>query len=120
MQILAAFKHLIPELHAYSDDDKRYNLGATWTAPDGLQDFHNLELRYVHNSERLALQGDPQLDGSWRYIEPNGSVHTISAERAAKFMDDTNRHANIMCDMLDKLKEHGLSSTMVTTSATAA
>jgi hypothetical protein len=47
-------------------------------------------------------------------------VHTISAERATKFMDDTNRHANIMCDMLDKLKEHGLSSTIVTTSATAA
>ena len=120
MQIFAAFKHLIPEFHAYSDDDKRYNIGATWTAADGLQDFHNLELRYVRNSERLALQGDPQPDGSWRYVEPNGCVHTITAERAQHFMEQTHAHANIMCAMLDKLKEAGVMDQVVDTQAQAA
>lgn len=108
MQILAAFKSIIPEFHAFSDDDNRYNLGATWTAPDGLKDYHNLELRYVHNSERLALQGDPQPDGSWKYTEPNGCVHVISADRARHFMEQTQVHATIMCGMLDKLKESGV------------
>jgi hypothetical protein len=82
MTFLAAFKHLIPNFHAYSDDERRYNIGATWTAADGLQDYHNLEMRYVRNSEQLALQGQPQPDGSWKYVEPNGCVHTMSAERA--------------------------------------
>jgi hypothetical protein len=31
MQFFAAFKTLIPEIHAFSDEDKRYNVGATWT-----------------------------------------------------------------------------------------
>lgn len=115
MQILAAFKSVIPEFHAFSDDDNRYNLGATWTAPDGLKDYHNLELRYVHNSERLALQGDPQPDGSWRYTEPNGSVHTITADRARHFMEQTHQHATIMCAMLDKLRESGVMEPVVDT-----
>jgi hypothetical protein len=71
--VLAAFKHLIPNFHAYSDDERRYNIGATWTAADGLQDYHNLEMRYVRNSEQLALQGQPQPDGSWKYVEPMGA-----------------------------------------------
>ena len=108
MQIFAAFKSIIPEFHAFSDEDSRYNLGATWTAPDGLKDYHNLELRYVHNSERLALQGDPQPDGSWKYVEPSGAVHTITADRAKHFMEQTQAHATLMCSMLDKLKENGI------------
>ena len=117
MSIFSCFKHIIPEFHAYSDVDQRYNLGATWTAQDGLRDFHNLELRYVHNSERLALQGNPQPDGSWKYVEPNGSVHTISAERAAHFMQQTHEHASIMCNMLDKLREAGIGAATVDTTA---
>lgn len=117
MNIFACFKHIVPEFHAYSDHDKRYNIGATWTSQDGLQDFHNLELRYVHNSERLALQGDPQPDGSWKYVEPNGNVHTISAERAKHFMDQTHAHATIMCDMLDRLKAAGMMGDTLDTSA---
>ena len=117
MQIFAAFKHLIPEFHAYTDDDQRYNLGATWTAADGLKDYHNLELRYVHNSERLALQGDPQPDGSWRYVEPSGRIHTMSAERAKMFMEQTHAHATIMCGMLDRLKESGLMDQILDTPA---
>ncbi len=120
MQIFAAFKHLIPEVHAFSDEEKRYHLGATWTDQNGLRDMHNLELRYVRNSERLALQGDPQPDGSWKYTEPNGHVHVITAERAAQFMEQTKLHANIMCDMLDKLKESGaLTQTLDTTAQPA-
>ena len=117
MSILASFKHLIPEFHAYSDDEKRYNLGATWTSHDGLKDYHNLELRYVHNSERLALQGEPQPDGSWRYVEPNGSVHTISPERAKHFMEQTQAHATLMVGMLDKLRDAGILDQMVDTTA---
>jgi len=117
MQIFAAFKHLIPEFHAYSDADKRYNIGATWTAADGLQDFHNLEMRYVRNSERLALQGDPQPDGSWKYVEPSGRVHTMTAERARLFMEQTHAHATIMCGMLDRLRESGMLDDAVDTNA---
>ena len=113
MQIFAAFKHLVPEFHAFSDEDQRYNIGATWTAADGLKDYHNLELRYVRNSERLALQGDPQPDGSWRYVEPNGCIHTITAERAKHFMEQTQAHATLMCGMLDKLKESGIVGPLV-------
>ena len=120
MSFLAAFKHLIPEFHAFSDEDKRYNIGATWTAADGLRDHHNLELKYVRNSERLALQGDPQPDGSWKYVEANGSVHTITADRAKSFMKTTSDHATLMCQMLDRLREAGLMDNIVDTEAQAA
>jgi len=120
MQLFSAFKSLIPEFHAFSDDDQRYNIGATWTAGDGLKDYHSLELRYVHNSERLALQGQPQPDGSWRYEEPTGRVHTITAERAKQFMEQTQMHANIMCAMLDKLQEEGINSPLVDATANPA
>ena len=120
MQIFAAFKSFIPEVHAFSDEEKRYHLGATWTDQDGLRDMHNLELRYVRNSERLALQGEPQPDGSWRYVEPNGCVHTISLERAKHFMEQTQAHASIMVGMLDKLRDAGvLDETLDTTAQPA-
>jgi hypothetical protein len=120
MQFFAAFKSLIPEFHAYSDEDNRYNLGATWTAADGLKDYHNLELRYIRNSERLALQGEPCPDGSWRYVEPSGAVHTISPERAKHFMEQTQAHATLMVGMLDKLRDAGILDQMVDTTAEAA
>ena len=120
MQIFAAFKHLIPEFHAFSDEDKRYNIGATWTSHDGLKDYHNVELRYVHNSERLALQGEPQPDGSWRYVEPNGAIHTITPERAKHFMEQTQAHASIMVGMLDKLRDAGVLDEMIDTTAETA
>ena len=117
MQVFAVFKHLIPEVHAFSDEEKRYHLGATWTDQKGLRDMHNLELRYVRNSERLALQGDPQPDGSWKYTEPNGAVHTISAERVQLFMEQTHQHATLMCGMIDKLKEAGIMTEAVDATA---
>ena len=120
MNIFACFKHIIPEFHAYSDADQRYNIGATWTAQDGLHDYHNLEIKYVHNSERLALQGDPQPDGSWPYVAPDGGIHVMSAERARAFMEQTHAHANIMCGMLDRLKENGMLDQVVDTQAQAA
>lgn len=117
IQIFSAFKHLVPEFHAFSDEEQRYNIGATWTSADGLHDYHNLEFKYVRNSERLALQGDPQPDGSWRYVEPNGHVHVMSAERVKLFMEQTQSHATIMCGMLDRLKEAGLLDNVVDTQA---
>jgi hypothetical protein len=104
--MFAALKTLIPNFHAYSDDESRYNMGATWTSMDGLQDYHNVEFRYVRNSEALALQGDPQPDGSFRYTEPNGRVHTMAPERVSKFMEQTSKQATIMCDMLEKLRDY--------------
>jgi hypothetical protein len=117
MGILSCFQHLIPEVHAFSDEEQRYNFGATWTAGDGLKDYHNIELKYVHNSERLALQGDPQPDGSWVYRDPSGTVHRISAERAAHFMEQTHQHATLMCGMLDKLTKAGVIAPVVDTEA---
>jgi hypothetical protein len=120
MQFFAAFKALIPEFHAFSDEDKRYNIGATWTDNDGLKDFHNLELRYVRNSEKLALQGEPQPDGSWKYVEPDGCIHTISADRARHFMETTQAHATMMCGMLERLKDAGLYDQIIDTSSQTA
>lgn len=118
MSILACFKNLIPEFHAYADSDQRYNLGATWTDNNGLKDYHNLELRYVYNSEKLAIeQGQPQPDGSWQYVEPCGRIHVMSAERAKAFMETTQAHATLMCGMLDRLKEAGLIGDIVDTNA---
>jgi hypothetical protein len=117
MNIFGCFKHIIPEFHAYSDADQRYNIGATWTAQDGLHDYHNIEIKYVHNSERLALQGDPQPDGSWKYVAPDGGIHVMSAERARAFMEQTHAHANIMCGMLERLKENGMMDQVVDTQA---
>lgn len=108
MKLLASISALLPKLHAFLDEDSFYQLGATWTAADGLREQHNLELRYTHNSERLALQGQPMPNGSWRYVAPNGRVHTISADRARDFMETTHRHATVMVGMLDRLKEAGV------------
>jgi len=110
MKLLASISALLPQLHAFLDEDNFYQLGATWTAADGLREQHNLELRYTHNSERLALQGEPMPNGSWRYVAPNGRVHTISAERAREFMETTHRHATVMVGMLDRLKEAGVAA----------
>lgn len=115
--MLSYFKHLIPQPHGYMDEDRRYNLGLTWTDADGLTDTHNIEFKYVRNSERLALQGEPQPDGSWRYIEPNGTVHTISGERAQHFMEKTHEHATIMVAMLNKLQQAGVVGDIVDTEA---
>ena len=107
MQLFNAIKSFLPEVHAFNDEEHHFNIGATWTASDGLKDIYNLELRLIHNSERLALQGSPRVDGSWAYIGPSGQVHTITAERAKAFMDQTHHQATIMCGMIDRLKESG-------------
>jgi hypothetical protein len=118
MGILNVFKCIIPEFHAYSDEDKRYNIGATWTDSSGFRDFHNLEVRYVRNSERLAIEnGTPMPDGSWQYTEPSGAVHTMSAERAKQFMEATHQHATILCTMLDKLRDSGADGETLDTTA---
>jgi hypothetical protein len=108
MNLLSALNSLLPELHSYRDEDRRFHMGCTWHARDGLRELHDLELRYTYNSERLALQGEPRPDGSWCYTEPNGRIHTISAERARDFMESTHRSATVMVAMLDKLREAGV------------
>ena len=112
MQIVSAAKALIPSFQAYSDDDKRYHLGLTWTDDKGLRDEHNLELRYTRNSESLALQGEPQPDGSWKYVEPNGNEHVLTSERSDQFLKLTHKNAIVMNEMLDKLKKAGMQETI--------
>ena len=96
------------------DDEGLYNFGLTWIDQDGLTDVHNVQLRYVRNSEKLAVQfGKPQPDGSWAYVESNGVTHTMSAERVKAFMEKTQEQATLMCSMLDRLNEAGLVGAMV-------
>ena len=117
MSIISTLQSWLPSFHSYADEEQRYHVGCTWNAKDGLQEFHELELRYRYNSERLALQGLPQPDGSWQYVEPNGRIHTITAERARQFMETTQRSASLMVEMLDKLRESGVLDDIVETPA---
>jgi hypothetical protein len=120
MGLISALQFWLPEFHSYSDDDRRFHLGCTWHAHDGLRTHHDFEFRYVYNSERLALQGQPMPDGSWQYVEPNGRTHVISAERARAFMESTQRSASLMVDMLDKLRDAGVLNDIVETQAQVA
>jgi hypothetical protein len=113
MQIIQAAKAIVPEFHAFSDDDKRYHIGATWVSDTGLKDHHNLELRYTRNSESLALKGDVQPDGSFKYVEPNGSEHIMTAERVKWFMQQTHRQALVMNQMLTKLEQSGTATEVI-------
>ena len=113
MQIIQAAKAIVPEFHAFSDDNKRYHIGATWVSDTGLKDHHNLELRYTRNSESLALKGVPQPDGSWKYVEPNGSEHIMTSERVKWFMKQTHRQATLMNEMLTKLEQSGMGNEII-------
>jgi hypothetical protein len=117
--MLSILKTFIPQFHAFSDSDGRYNMGATWTDQAGLQDYHNVQVMYVHNSEALALQGDPQPDGSFKYTEPNGRVHVMEAERVTKFMEHTTKQATVMASMLDKLDQYKMCGKTLDTTAQA-
>lgn len=120
MKLLSAIQSMLPDLHAFSDEESRFHLGCTWHGLDGLREYHDFEFKYTYNSERLALQGEPMPDGSWRYTEPCGRIHIISAARAKEFMDHTHRSASIMLDMLNKLKDAGLMDNAIDTEAQAA
>ena len=96
--MFGAIKHLIPSLMVTWIQINVGNVGLTWIDQEGLTDFHNLQIQYVRNNERLAIEcGEPQPDGSWAYKESNGTVHTMSAERVNAFMAKTQEHATIMC-----------------------
>jgi hypothetical protein len=81
----------------------------------GLRDYHNVELKYTRNSERLALQGKQQPDGSWLFIEPNGRCHVMSAERAGHFMAQAQAQAQILEQMLQNMNTDGGSGVVDTT-----
>ena len=76
MQFLSAIKPFIPQPHAFLGEDRNYNVGVTFVDDLGLTDRHNVSLRYVRNSEKLALtNGAIQPDGSWKYVTANGTEH---------------------------------------------
>jgi hypothetical protein len=121
MNLSALLFALIPDIHFFKDEEHRFNLGATWIDHEGLRDYYNLELRYVRNSERLALiNGSPQPDGSWAYLETEGMIHRISADRAQAFMEKTHEQATIMCGMINRLKEAGALDPVIGTGAAPA
>jgi hypothetical protein len=121
MNLSALLSSFIPVIHFFKDEEHRFNLGATWVDNEGLKDYHNLELRYVRNSERLALiNGSPQPDGSWAYVETEGLIHRISADRAQAFMEKTHEQATIMCGMIDRLREAGALDPVIGTEAAPA
>ena len=121
MNLSTLLSSLIPNIHFFKDEEHRFNLGATWIDKEGLRDYYNLELRYVRNSERLALiNGSPQPDGSWAYLETEGMIHRISADRAQAFMEKTHEQATIMCGMINRLKEAGALDPVTGTGATPA
>lgn len=106
-QMFQALKSLIPQPHCNMDEDQRYNIGLTWIDRDGLTDRHNVQIKYIRNSERLAVtMGEPQPDGSWKYIDEGGMVHTMNAERVNAFYKKTQENAVIMSAMIDKINEH--------------
>ena len=65
MQIFAAFKHLVPEFHAFSDEDQRYNIG-----------------EYIHDNspQYILIEEDPRNEDdydTWEYgTEPLPQDHT--------------------------------------------
>ena len=102
------------------DDEQRYNIGLTWIDPQGLTDRHNVQIKYIRNSEKLAVtMGEPQPDGSWRYIDEGGMVHTMTAKRVTAFYKKTQENAVIMSDMIDKINSTIPSETIDTEAAAA-
>ena len=102
------------------DEEQRYNIGVTWVDRQGLTDRHNVQIRYIRNSEKLAVtMGEPQPDGSWRYIEESGMVHTMSAERVDAFYKKTQENAVIISTMIDKINQHMPTKTVDTEAASA-
>ena len=102
------------------DEEQRYNIGLTWIDPQGLTDRHNVQIKYIRNSEKLAVtMGEPQPDGSWRYIEESGMVHTMSAERVDAFYKKTQENAVIISTMIDKINQHMPTKTVDTEAASA-
>ena len=120
MKVLSTLQSWLPELHKYTDEERRHHIGFTWQGKDGLRDSHDLELRYTYNSERLALQGIPHPNGSWAYTEANGRIHTITAARARAFMQSTQESASLMVEMIEKLRNAGVHDEIVETQAQAA
>ena len=118
--MFSALKSLIPQPHCNMDEEQRYNIGLTWVDPQGLTDRHNVQIKYIRNSEKLAVtMGEPQPDGSWRYIEESGMVHTMSAERVNMFYKKTQENAVMMSNMIDKINQHLPTDTVDTEAATA-
>ena len=82
--------------------------------------FETGDIALVQNAWTLTTSGGDEVtgvsvevarrqsDGSWKYVEPSGAIHTITADRAKHFMEQTQAHATLMCGMLDKLKENGI------------
>lgn len=101
-------KALIPQPHCFQDEESLTHIGLTWKNPNGLTDTHDLQLRYTRNNEVWAMEkGEPQPDGSFVFTEPNGMQHIMTADRVKAFFEQTNKDAETMLGMIDKIKEAG-------------
>ena len=84
MQIVKAFKSLVPSIELTNDETRTSHLVGTWTDNQGYRDQHTLSFRYVRNSEKLAAEkGTPNLktkDDYKKIFVPNSSLADIIIE----------------------------------------
>ena len=67
-----------------SGTETRYNVGLTWIDDRGLTDHTTSKSNTFAAANVGHWKDKPQPDGSWAFIEDNGCVHSITAEKAKR------------------------------------
>ena len=107
MQIVKAFKSLVPSIELTNDETRTSHLVGTWTDNQGYRDQHTLSFRYVRNSEKLAAEkGTPNLKTKdIEYRDEWGNTHVLTAQRAKDIMrlaENISQQANALADLYDE------------------
>ena len=107
MQIVKAFKSLVPSIELTNDENRTSHLTGTWTDNQGYRDEHKLSFRYVRNSEKLAaLNGKPNLKTKdIEYIDEWGNKHVLTAQRSKEIMllaESVSKQANALADLYEE------------------
>ena len=106
MQIVKAFKSLVPSIELTNDENRTSHLTGTWTDNQGYRDEHKLSFRYVRNSEKLAaLNGKANLKTKdIEYIDEWGNKHVLTAQRSKEIMllaESVSKQANALTDLYE-------------------
>ena len=107
MQIVKAFKSLVPSVELTNDENRTSYLTGTWTDNQGYKDEHKLSFRYVRNSEKLAaIYGKPnQKTKDIEYIDESGNKHVLTAQRSKEIMllaESISKQANALADLYEE------------------
>jgi hypothetical protein len=107
MQIVKAFKSLVPSIELTNDENRTSHLTGTWTDNQGYRDEHKLSFRYVRNSEKLAaLNGKANLKTKdIEYIDEWGNKHVLTAQRSKEIMllaESVSKQANALSDLYEE------------------